>query len=321
MEPWLNDGDVQLFHGDVRTVLDQLPEGIAQTCVTSPPYWGLRDYGVAGQIGLEPTFDEFLEGMVDVFRAVRRVLAVDGTVWVNMGDSYAQDGKWGGASSSRNADRAGAYPRGRKTSGLKPKDLVGQPWRLAFALQEDGWYLRSDIVWRKPNAMPESVADRPSRDHEYLFLLAREPRYYYDQDAIREPYAAESVSRLRYAGAVTGDRLKQHAPDSYVRLDGAGRVYAPNPKGRSKRTVWDVAASRFAGAHFATFPPELIEPCVLAGSRPGDIVLDPFMGSGTTAAVARAHGRRAVGVELNEAYLALAADRLAQQSLLAGGAA
>lgn len=392
MKPWLDDGDVQLYHGDVRKVLDRLPAGSARTCVTSPPYWGLRDYGtgtwdggdpncshlkhddlasqfaasskLAGtasqldaarakyayrdvcgrcgavrvdeQIGLEPTLEEFITGMVEVFRGVRHVLADDGTAWVNMGDSFTgsggtsgtvrdTDGMHGAFKSTaaslktRNAARPGArVPVG---NGLKAKDLTGQPWRLALALQADGWFLRSCIIWHKPNAMPESVLDRPSIDHEYIFLLAKSHRYYYDADAIREPYADESLSRLRYAGAVTGDRLQQHQPEAYVREDGAGRVYAPNPKGRNKRTVWSVPSGRYPGAHFATYPPDLIAPCVLAGSESGDAVLDPFMGSGTTAHVARQHGRRAIGVELNEDYLRLAADRLSQQSLLTEGAA
>lgn len=377
--PWLDDGDVQLYHGDVRKVLEQLPARIARTCVTSPPYWGLRDYGtgtweggdadcphlkhddlesqfgassnLAGtstqldaarakyayrdvcgrcgavrvdeQIGMETTLEGFIEGMVEVFRGVRHVLADDGTAWVNVGDSYAQDGKWGGSSdpSQRVAVREGAYPRHKKVPGLKAKDLTAQPWRLALALQEDGWYLRSCIVWHKPNAMPESVQDRPSTAHEYVFLLSKSPRYYYDGDAIREPYAESSAERLRYAGAVTGDRLRQHVPGTAERTDGAGRVYAPNPKGRTKRTVWTVPTQPYPGAHFATFPSALVEPCIPAGSEPGDIVLDPFMGSGTTAHVARLHGRRALGVELNESYLRLAADRMSQQSLLAGGTA
>ncbi|MCW2924395.1 MAG: methylase domain protein [Thermoleophilia bacterium] len=374
--------------------------GIARTCVTSPPYWGLRDYGVDGQIGLEPTLTEFIDSMVDVFRAVRRVLTDDGTIWVNMGDSYAgkQRGEDVCFTDSKRLNGPGANQKRQainrtrrcaSESGLKPKDLVGQPWRLALALQDDGWILRTDIVWEKPDAMPESVLDRPSRSHEFLFLLAKSPRYFYDGDAIREPFAPGSIGRVGRPGSATGGRRQQHQPGwKDGRRDLTGETYDPNPRGRAKRTVWTVPTSRFPGAHFATFPLELITPCILAGTsargqcpkcsapwrriarsevdsssaprrsplvpavsiaeqgRNGrdsatfgrrvnrvtegweptcacdagapvpDLVLDPFMGSGTTAAVARLHGRRAIGIDLNADYLRIAAERLAQQSLL-----
>jgi site-specific DNA-methyltransferase (cytosine-N4-specific) len=320
--PWLDDGDVQLYHGDVRTQLDRLPPGIARTCVTSPPYWGLRDYGVEGQIGLEPTLVQFIDGMVDVFRSVRRVLADDGTLWVNMGDSYAGGGcgardpeKW--PKQSRN-DHMPTHAKRTPGYGLKHKDLCGQPWRLA--LQEGGWYLRRDIVWHKPNAMPESASDRPHTAHEYLFLLTKSPRYHYNGDAIRSPLAPKTLTTF-------GTHRRQHGTDALgqVRADNWARDVSERkprlgadgePVGAATRSVWSIPAGSFRGAHFATFPADLVEPCILAGSEPGDVVLDPFVGSGTTAAVARLHGRRAIGTELNEDYLRLAADRLSQQSLL-----
>jgi site-specific DNA-methyltransferase (cytosine-N4-specific) len=321
--PWLDDGDVRLYHGDCRSVLAQIEQGSAQTCVTSPPYWGLRDYGVDGQAGLEETLPEFIDGMVDVFRGVRDVLAADGTLWVNMGDSYVSAGgpSWGGSFAAERRGWDGGVPKREPSPGLKPKDLTGQAWRLAIALQADGWYLRQCIVWHKPNAMPESVKDRPHTAHEYVFLLAKSERYFYDGEAVREPLADATLGRRwsqapRTAnpdeGLVKSKAWGRGKQQRYVAVDGEG-----NPLGRNKRSVWTVPTEAFPGAHFATFPPALIEPCILAGSRPGDVVLDPFMGSGTTAWVARHHSRRAVGVELNEKYLNMAAERLGQQSLLA----
>lgn len=327
MSAWLDDGDVQLYHGHVLEQLANLPEGIARTCVTSPPYWGLRDYGVDGQLGLEPTFGEFLDNMVEVFRAVRRVLTDDGTIWVNMGDSYAgaPNGATGGrttvAGQSFRADKPFDTSKG---SGCKPKDLVGQPWALAFALRADGWYLRRDVIWEKPNAMPESVRDRPATSHEYVFLLSKSKRYYYDDLAARTPLAPETMRTWSQAPREADPQ------DRFVRSRAWGRGkqqrrYSVDedgkPIGARFRSVWSIPTRAFPGAHFATFPPDLVEPCIMATSAAGDTVLDPFMGSGTTAAVARHHGRRAIGVELNEDYLRLAATRLAQQSLLAGGSA
>jgi DNA modification methylase len=318
-----------------------MPDGLAQTCVTSPPYWGLRDYGADGQIGLEDSPDAFVERLVEVFREVRRVLRDDGTLWLNLGDSYAaaRGGSYqpaetlaGGVSgktadgSRTNRGRGDGYQPSRNAGafGLKHKDLVGIPWRVAFALQADGWYLRSDIIWHKPNPMPESVTDRPTKSHEYVFLLSKSARYYYDADAIREPHAETDrpqsekrrAQRMGRSVASVGGRGQ-----SSKGIDG-GHVVSEhtmktNPDGRNVRTVWTIPTRPYSGAHFATFPTELPERCIKAGSRAGDTVLDPFMGSGTTAWVARHLGRHAVGCELNAEYLAIAGDRLRQLSLLA----
>jgi DNA modification methylase len=263
--------------GDCREMLATLPERSVQTVITSPPYFGLRDYGHAGQIGLESTPDEFVAALVDVFREVRRVLRDDGCVWLNLGDSYA--GSWGnqGRKSERGSQRPingemltpvldGRFPdAGSNTGAIPPgaaykaKDLIGIPWMVAFALRADGWYLRSDIIWSKPNPMPESVTDRPTKAHEYLFLLSKGPRYFYDADAIREPHIFGGARQSE--GAWGQDEAGRIGPDGAQHLHG-------HPSGRSKRSVWTVATQPYAGAHFATFPPKLIEPCVLAGSPP-----------------------------------------------------
>jgi DNA modification methylase len=327
MTPWLDDGDVKLYHGDVLEVLRQLKPGSVQTCVTSPPYWGLRDYGEPGQLGLEATPAEYVARMVEVFSEVRRVLRDDGTLWLNLGDSYAAArggtyqpaetlaGGIGGKMPNgeiTNRGRSGGYSPSRDAQaiGLKHKDLVGIPWRVAFALQDAGWYLRSDIIWAKPNPMPESVTDRPTKSHEYLFLLTKSPRYFYDAEAIREAMTTDADEYLR-AGASVRNNGKYRDVHGYVPSS-----FARVPEGRNARSVWTITTKPYAGAHFATFPVELPERCIKAGSAPGDVVLDPFSGSGTTAWVARHHGRRAVGIELNEEYLALSADRLRQLSLL-----
>ena len=296
---------VRIITGDCRDVLKTLPDESVHCVVTSPPYWGLRDYGVSGQMGLETTPAEFVAGMVGVFAEVRRVLRADGTLWLNLGDSYA-----GGGCGSREAERWPKQSRNdhmathaKKHSGLKTKDLVGAPWRVAFALQADGWYLRSDIIWSKPNPMPEGVTDRPTKAHEYIFLLSKSERYFYDAAAIREPLTEVSV--LRAARANTGT----HAP---------GQVQ----DGRNKRTVWEVATQPFSEAHFATFPPALIEPCILAGCPRGGVVLDPFGGAGTTGLVADRLGRDAVLIELNPAYAEMGRARIgADAPLLAKVAA
>jgi DNA modification methylase len=262
--------------GDVRTRLAELPDGSVQTCVTSPPYWGLRDYGQGDQIGLEPTLEGYITQLVDVFREVRRVLADNGTLWLNLGDSYAMTTKGAGGAGKQDtnagtqmADRKWAIP-----SGLKPKDLVGIPWRVAFALQADGWWLRQDIIWHKPNPMPEPVRDRCTKAHEYVFLLSKAQRYKYDHRATRE------VS------------------------------------GANKRSVWTITPRPIRGAHFAVMPEALVEPCISAGSSPGDLVLDPFTGSGTVGVVALRHGRDFVGVELNPDYAAIAEARIAEDAPL-----
>ena len=299
MREWLNRTHV----GDCRELLKEMAaDGVrVQTCVTSPPYFGLRDYGVEGQMGLEPTPTEYVEQMVAVFRAVREVLADDGTVWLNLGDSYwTAKGASCGVDDKQPARRGWARPQDRPApAGLKGKDLIGIPWRVAFALQADGWYLRSDIIWHKPNPIPESVTDRPTKAHEYLFLLAKSERYYYDADSIKE--AATDTGRLN---GIHGrdERAEARPPGSSART--LARIDYSS-RGRNKRTVWTIPTAPFSGAHFATFPRALIEPCILAGSRPCDVVLDPFMGSGTTAQVATDLGRNFVGCELNPKYVEL----------------
>jgi DNA modification methylase len=294
-----------------------------QTCVTSPPYFGLRDYGVDGQIGLESTPSEYVARMVEVFRLVRDLLAEDGTLWLNLGDSYASGMTGRNDTDPENlARRSALYGTGngngnipcenkqrRVPEGLKPKDLIGIPWRVAFALQADGWYLRSDIIWAKPNPMPESIKDRPTKSHEYLFLLSKSQDYFYDSLAIQEPSIA--------AGERRGGGLKYSDPGSAATLGGKHNLdrYGVTPEGRNRRSVWTIATQPYDGAHFATFPQELILPCVLAGSRAGDIVFDPFIGSGTTALVAKENGRRYLGCELNPEYRALWEERLAQEVL------
>jgi DNA modification methylase len=280
----------RLLTGDVRTVLATLEPESVQTCVTSPPYWGLRDYGNNGQIGLEPTPEEYVANLVAVFSEVRRVLRADATLWLNLGDSFGPG-----------------------------KQLVGIPWRVAFALQADGWVLRSDIIWAKPNPMPESVTDRPTKAHEYLFLLTKSPRYFYDADAIREEHQTPVGANGCFLDAWGREMDNRAGGRSQVerRLDddGAGHPRGvgaiANPAGRNKRSVWTVSTQPFPGAHFATFPPKLIEPCILAGSAPDDLVLDPFAGAGTTLLVAEQQGRDSIGVELNPEYAQLARDRLA----------
>lgn len=273
----------------------------AQTCVTSPPYFGLRDYGHAGQIGLEQTPDEYIAAMVEVFRCVRDVLADDGTLWLNIGDSYQTTSGGGQQVAQTNTGAGLATKRATsKQTGLKGKDLIGIPWMLAFALRADGWFLRQDIIWHKPNPMPESVRDRCTKAHEYVFLLSKSERYFYDAQAVVEP--ADPANHRDSRG------IRRTAPGS---TDHTGFKNGRHYETRNKRSVWTVATRPYKGAHFATFPPALIEPCILAGSRPGDIVLDPFMGSGTTAAVALQHGRQYLGCELNPAYQPLQEARIA----------
>jgi DNA modification methylase len=292
----------RVLHGDVRDRLRDLPDGSVQTCVTSPPYWGLRDYGVSGQIGLEQTPDAFVAALVSVFREVRRVLADDGTVWLNLGDSYIGQIQPPGTekqSSNRGASTALGFING----GLPSKNLVGIPWRVAFALQADGWYLRSDIIWSKPNPMPESVTDRPTKAHEYIFLLSKAARYYYDAEAIKD----RSVDA---PGKSRGGSLARAGTDKFIAAN-AHRGDVPVSDGTAnKRSVWHIATQPYPEAHFATFPEALIEPCILAGSRIGDTVLDPFNGSGTTGVVAIRHQRNYVGIELNKAYITLARKRI-----------
>ncbi|MFU5867448.1 DNA-methyltransferase [Pseudomonas aeruginosa] len=326
--------------GDCLDALRAMPDQSFHCCVTSPPYFGLRDYGMPGQIGLEQTPAEFVSRLVEVFREVRRVLRDDGTLWLNLGDSYATDGKWGGSSGGKHASALHgntSIGRTKVRTGLKPKDLIGIPWRLAFALQDDGWYLRQDIIWHKPNPMPESVRDRCTKAHEYLFLLSKSPRYHFDQDAIAEPLAPASVARLAQGGwddqhgsdrvpgktngamkAVGGRRSKRNSfareTKSSAGTHGQKAQHRPDidySATRNKRSVWTVPTAGFKGAHFATFPPDLIRPCVLAGAPRGGLVLDPFGGAGTTALVAMQEGRRSVLLELNPEYASIARHRLA----------
>lgn len=322
----------RILLGDVRERLAEVPEASVQTCVTSPPYWGLRDYGVEGQIGLEATPDAYVQRMVQVFREVRRVLRPDGTLWLNLGDSYCADVRKGREYMGVGKNDAHNVWFNRTADGLKPKDLVGIPWRVAFALQADGWYLRSDIIWHKPNPMPESVTDRPTKAHEYIFLLAKSARYYYNAPAIREPYAASTTKQFEqvYTGQGTKDYAAsgvQNPSDVKRRIVDKQRGHVrrhagfndrwdamkkaeQQQSGANKRSVWTVATQPYPEAHFATYPEKLIEPCILAGSREGDSVLDPFTGSGTTGAVAVRMQRSFLGVELNPAYLELARRRI-----------
>ncbi len=367
-----------LHHGDCLKLLASMPERSVDCCVTSPPYFGLRDYGTAeweggdpgcdhsvggqvqdnkapgaivsgvrpgcdaskckkcgairvdSQIGLEPTPDAYVAKLVAVFREVRRVLRDDGTLWLNLGDSYA--GSWGNAGghnrgngkqrditvgsvvkdqSDRNGDFVPPGARGFKELCIKPKDLIGIPWRVAFALQADGWYLRQDIIWHKPNPMPESVTDRCTKAHEYVFLLSKSARYYFDSEAIKEPCSEATHERAKYRwkrtqnGGGSKESMQGHNYDNDF-----GDMAVDLEKGKNKRSVWTVNTKPYKGAHFATFPPALIDPCILAGSRKGGVVLDPFNGSGTTGEVAILNGRRYVGIELNAKYIKLAETRI-----------
>jgi DNA modification methylase len=327
MNPWIDDGDVRLYVGDVTKVLRTMPDASVDCCVTSPPYWGLRDYGHDGQIGLEATPEAYVTRLVDVFREVRRVLTPTGTCWVNLGDSYASApvGTFnGGGFQDRSAETGGRDLTGHaqsgridkaKASGLKPKDLVGIPWRVAFALQADGWWLRSDVIWSKPNPMPESVTDRPTKAHEYVFLLTPGPRYYYDADAIAED--AANAGQIVALGSKSMSKGQANGMGVTATGNGAADTYTVAPR-RNARSVWSIATQPYPEAHFAVFPEELPRRCIAAGCPEGGTVLDPFTGSGTTLHVARKLGRQAVGIELNETYAGLAARRLQQLSLLGG---
>jgi DNA modification methylase len=300
---------VRIIIGDARETLATLPERSVQTCVTSPPYFGLRDYGHGAQIGLEATPDAYVAELVALFRAVRRVLRDDGTLWLNLGDSYAGRGVTGGMKSLQtDASADGARGWVPPAPGFKDKDLYGIPWRVAFALQADGWWLRSDIVWHKPSPMPESVTDRPTKAHEYVFLLTKAERYYYDADAI-----AEEAANNRWGDPA--ERTATNGAGNGV-LGVSARFGSPGAGTRNARTVWTIATQPYRGAHFATMPPALAERCIRAGSRLGDTVLDPFGGAGTTGLVADRLGRDAILCELNPAYAALAEQRIRGDSPL-----
>lgn len=301
-------GDATFWLGDCLYVLSELPDKSINCCVTSPPYFGLRDYGHDNQIGLEDHPDKYVEKLVKVFREVKRVLRDDGTLWLNLGDSYSQSGNGenyeytqgyvGKVISHKNQNRL-------PPNGMKPKNLLGIPWRVAFALQADGWYLRQDIIWHKPNPMPESVQDRCTKSHEYIFLLSKSKKYYYDNEAIKEP-------------TVTKDGFKRDR--DHTRLNNTpGRTKMAGLKTnnyfmRNKRSVWQVTTKPFLGAHFAVFPPDLIEPCILAGSPRGGMVLDTFGGSGTTSLVAYQNMRQSVYCELNDEYFDIAVARYRRET-------
>lgn len=344
----MRQGQYKILHGDVRDMLRTLPDETVQTTFTSPPYWGLRDYGVDGQIGLEPVPDClgwatgqpcgecYVCHMREVFTEVYRVTRLDGTLWLNLGDSYAGSGKGGQSQEKRSTNWQPTYTnKGNTPRGYKPKDLIGIPWRVAFALQVDGWYLRSDIIWSKPNPMPESVKDRPTKSHEYVFLFSKSQRYYYDQDAILEPVSPNTHAR------VSQNVIKQVGSDRAnggKKTNGNMKAVVRTPKQvpaggmnknndsfnnalvlpvsqRNKRSVWVVATQSYSEAHFATFPEALPEIGIKAGSKEGDIVLDPFNGSGTTGAVAVRLGRDYVGCELNADYINLSDKRIGKELL------
>lgn len=348
------------LYGDCRETLKELPEKCINTCITSPPYWGLRDYGTGewiggdpncphmrttkiskdtstghkamfeqgnvvgdaiyknecpkcgavrkdSQLGLEETPEEFVENLVKVFREVKRVLRDDGTVWLNLGDSYSSGGRSTTTNQSLRGDKDYGVTRPKPSKGIKPKDLIGIPWRVALALQADGWYLRQDIIWHKPNPMPESVQDRCTKAHEYIFLLSKNEKYYFDNEAIKEDAETDPVKRDKMGEGYQADYAKGK------RFSDGERVWGSTKK--NKRSVWTVTTKPFKGAHFATFPPDLIEPCILAGCPKNGVVLDPFMGSGTTGMVAQELGRKWIGCELNPEYINLQKTRTAQQVL------
>ena len=306
-----------LFCGEALATLRLLPADSAYCCVTSPPYYGLRDYGEDAQIGLEETPGEYVNKLVEVFCEVRRVLRSDGTLWLNIGDSYnARPGQ------RKTTDKAGEKQQSvrgsqaapsRSVDGLKPKDLIGIPWMLAFALRADGWYLRQDIIWHKPNAMPESVKDRCTKAHEYVFLLSKSSKYYFDSEAIKEAAVGGNSGKAASFKRENSKREQTIPNQGYGTHRPERGEVAYNGDKRNRRSVWSVPTRAYKGAHFAVFPPQLIEPCVLSGCPEGGTVLDPFFGSGTTGEVAQKFGRRWLGIELNPAYCALARQRVAAE--------
>ena len=336
---------IRILEGDCLASLRTLPDGIAQTCVTSPPYYGLRDYGHAGQIGLEETPDAYVARLVDVFREVRRVLRDDGTLWLNLGDSYARAGGEGGCGPNAQVGNNTQSGERRRMlvppAGYKPKDLLGIPWMVAFALRADGWWLRKDIIWAKPNPMPESVTDRPTSSHEHVFLMAKSARYFYDAAAVRQPLADASYSRLaqdvdsQAGSARANGGPKTNGTMKAVRFGGnkgqgehgnaarraSGNEWEPKTETANARDVWTIATQPYSGAHFAVMPPDLAERCIKAGSKPGDTVLDPFGGAGTTGLVADRLGRGAILCELNPEYARLARERITADAPLFAGVA
>lgn len=320
----------EIFNGDCAAVLKTLPSGSVNSCITSPPYFGLRDYGCAEQIGQEETPEEYCEKLVEVFREVKRVLRDDGTLWINIGDSYATNK---GAQPPTNTRNSCGHTASRVPPGYKAKDLIGIPWLVAFALRADGWYLRQDIIWHKPNAMPESVNDRLTKCYEHVFLLAKSPRYFFDAAAIAEPIAESTRKRLgqdiehqagsdRVPGKTNGNMKacppkfggSKYANGEEENRTKSGNAYTCAGGMKNKRDVWTISTAPFKGAHFATFPKKLVEPMVLAGCPRGGIVLDPFTGSGTTGIVAIQNGRRFCGIELNSEYCTMATKRIEEET-------
>jgi DNA modification methylase len=319
MTPYFEQQGITLYQCDARKL--PIADGTVQCCVTSPPYFRQRDYDVVGQIGMEETPAEYVAAIVDTFREVRRVLKEDGTVWINLGDSYCASatGRFNGGSAifaGRDLTGHASVKVGKdKLPGVKPKDLIGIPWAVAFALRDDGWYLRSEIIWHKTFCMPDSTDDRPTRSHEHVFLFSRSARYFYDREGGSEPAMAGGVARARQN--VDGQQ-------GSLRANGGSRADRPmkcvgNGETRNRRTVWSIAPGSSDIPHFATFPPALVEPCIKAGSRHGDLVLDPFNGSGTTGKVAQDWGRRYVGTDLNAEYLELTKRRFVQPPLFTVG--
>ena len=310
-----------ILHGDVIDKLKEIADGTVQTVVTSPPYWGLRDYQTEGQLGLEKTPEEYVEKMVKVFREVKRVLKDDGTLWLNLGDSYAgstgQTGGKGLNTYQKEANATNSMMKPSKINGLKPKDLCMIPARVAIALQSDGWWLRQDIIWHKPNPMPESVQDRCTKSHEFIFLLTKSAKYYYDNNAIREPVSDVSLKRAEYGWDCDRPSTKNASMNGEgIHTKKMGNRFV-NPDGRNKRSVWTITTKPYKDAHFAVFPPTIPELCIKAGSKEGDTVLDPFFGSGTTGWVAQRLGRQWIGIELNAEYIKIAEKRFAQKELFA----
>ena len=318
-----DEDGLALYQADVLMALADLPDESVQCCVTSPPYWGLRDYQDAAQLGLEPSPELYVERMVAVFREVRRVLRADGTLWLNLGDAYSSgaSGKTGTGNTTIRGGRIESRRRDGGVLGYAPKNLIGIPWLVAFALQRDGWWLRSDIIWSKPNPMPESVTDRPTKSHEYLFLFAKSERYYFDQDAVREPFTDSTIQRIMqesvdsqdggwkqeaYQQGFPGKKHRDRKPAEIIRA----MAKSPNAAGRNIRTVWTIPTAPSPLPHFAAFPDALVEPCIKAGSAVGDTILDPFAGTGTTLKVARELGRKAIGIDISAAYCDLAVKRL-----------
>ena len=327
-EPAYQKNGTAVHLGDCRAILTGLPAESVHCCVTSPPYWGLRNYGVEGQLGVEETPEAYVEKMVDIFQEVRRVLRDDATLWLNLGDSYANDTKWGGSTGGKHVSALhgkSGVGRQKVRTGLKAKDLIGIPWRVALALQADGWYLRSDIIWNKPNPMPESVTDRPTKAHEYVFLMSKSKTYYYDADAIKMPLAESTVGRppadfggakgRAAAAAISpGDPRYRGGPNG-TQWGNAFDYQISCPDGRNKRSVWTIATQPFPQAHFAVFPEALPEICIKAGCPQGGVVLDPFAGAGTTLKVARDLGCKGIGIELNPEYIEIIKGRMEQQVL------